>query len=197
MTLAKAKRKGIRKRKAKKVGSVRVSLLNLSKHSDTKVWDAIRRATQGIKLKQHPNLKVTVTGSDGWHGGYCPAGGYADETPLVKAHITPDESKFPQWHEPPKGTGYLPYMILDTTECLIGLLAHEFCHAWQREHKHHRKHWRRLVWGARGVYSERETSAHAIRKVREYRRSPERQRMYQQKVSEAVASLLPPLLYIM
>jgi hypothetical protein len=196
MTLAKAKRK----RRSKKVGSVRMSLLNLSKRPNEQVWKLIRHACSGLKLKQHPNIRMTVTGSRGWHGCYYEHGdGYDDEdpTPLITIHANTDESYYPQDYKPHReGTGYLPHLILDSTECLIGILAHELCRAWQQEHKYKRKGWRRKVWGARGVYSDRECDAYAIRKVREYRRSPERLQEYEQKVSEAVVNLLPPTLLI-
>lgn len=194
MTIAKA----IRRRRSKKVGSVRMSLLNLSKRTDTEVWQAIRHAVSGLTLKQHPNIRVTVTGSSGWHGRYLANGSEwgDDTTPVVVANVTADEAKFPQSYEPHR-QGYLPHLILDSTECLIGLLAHEFCHAWQHEHKCNRKGWRRKVWGARGIYSERECDAYAMRQIRKYRRScPERLQKYDQKVAEVVENLLPSRIFM-
>ena len=187
MTLVKTKRKG--KRKTKRIGSVRMSLLNLSKRTNEQVWAAIRHACSGLKLKQHPNMDLTVTGSPSWGATYYPSG-FDGPYPLVVARASSDESKFPIKYEPPDGVrgGYLPELWLDSTECLIAMLAHEFRHAWQKEHNGKK---RGKVWGARGKYSNRDSDAYALRKVREYRRCRERLDEYEQKVRAAVEYLLP------
>jgi hypothetical protein len=50
-------------------------------------------------------------------------------------------------------------------EALIMLVAHELRHLWQADHP---KGWR--VYGARGVYSERDADAYALQMLRKYRR---------------------------
>jgi hypothetical protein len=62
--------------------------------------------------------------------------------------------------------GYIPCLILSREESTIYLLAHELRHLWQYKHKGKRGR----VWGARGLYSERDTCAYAIRKTREWRK---------------------------
>jgi hypothetical protein len=187
MTIAKA----IRNRRSKKVGSVRMSLLNRSKRTDAEVWQAVRYATSGLTMKQHPNIDVSVLPARWWRATYYPSG-FNGPNPLVVAGATTDETKFPYRHEPTGGGGYLPDLWLDSTECLISMLAHEFCHGWQEEHKGRK---RGKAWGARGVYSNRDADAYAIRKTREYRRSPERLQKYEEKVAEVVKKLLPSFTY--
>jgi len=60
---------------------------------------------------------------------------------------------------------YLGVKTYTMEEALVGLIAHELRHLWQKKVKHG---WR--VWGAKGQYSERDADAYAIRKVREWRR---------------------------
>jgi hypothetical protein len=189
MTLAKAKRKA--KRKANKVGSVRMSLLNMSKRPDSEVWQAIRHAISGLKLKQHPNIDVSVLPARWWRATYYP-NGFDGPNPLVVAGATTDETKFPYQEEPMNGGGYLPMLWLDSTECLIAMLAHELRHAWHDEHKGKK---RGKVWGARGKYSNRDADWYAIRKVKEYRRSDQRRQQYDEKVVEVVENLLPHYTY--
>lgn len=61
--------------------------------------------------------------------------------------------------------GYLSYIVLNQDEDILGIIAHELRHLWQSKH---RKGYR--VHGSRGVYSERDADAYAIRKIREYRK---------------------------
>lgn len=63
------------------------------------------------------------------------------------------------------GKGYIPHLVLDLDEHLVGVIAHELRHLWQsRYRKGHR------VWGSRGVFSERDADAYCIRKIREWRK---------------------------
>jgi hypothetical protein len=62
--------------------------------------------------------------------------------------------------------GYLPSLILSQEEALVETLAHEFRHFWQVNHQTKRG----KVWGARGIFSERDACWYAIRKVRKWRR---------------------------
>jgi hypothetical protein len=61
--------------------------------------------------------------------------------------------------------GYLSHTSLNLEEDVLLVLAHELRHLWQKQHP---RGWR--VWGARGVYSERDADAFAIGRVRAYRR---------------------------
>jgi hypothetical protein len=54
---------------------------------------------------------------------------------------------------------------LSREEAFVHMIAHELRHIW---HKKIPKGYR--VWGARGLYSDRDADAYAIRKVREWRR---------------------------
>src|SRR5215207_5039678 len=62
--------------------------------------------------------------------------------------------------------GYVSCLILSREEALVHVLAHEFRHYWQYHHPGKRG----KVWGARGLTSERDADAYAIRKLREWRR---------------------------
>jgi hypothetical protein len=75
-------------------------------------------------------------------------------------------SKYPRMCHIYGHRGYLPYLLLDQDEDLVGVIAHELRHLWQ--HKH-RKGYR--VWGARGVFSERDADAYCINKIRAWRKS--------------------------
>lgn len=113
------------------------------------------------------NFDVLFTNSSGMFVGraYLEGSKYHDTVcPFVIVRITKNEKAFPYFVERKKGKGYLSYLLLSRTECLIHVLAHELRHLWQSKHKRGR------VFGARGRQSERETDAYAIRKVREWRR---------------------------
>jgi hypothetical protein len=62
--------------------------------------------------------------------------------------------------------GYVSSLILSRDEALVHVLAHEFRHYWQYHHPGKRG----KVWGARGLVSERDADAYAIRKMRQWRR---------------------------
>ena len=61
--------------------------------------------------------------------------------------------------------GYLGSVEYTQEEAILHLLAHELRHLWQSKVP---KGWR--VWGARGQFSERDTDAYAISRVRHWRR---------------------------
>jgi hypothetical protein len=67
-----------------------------------------------------------------------------------------------------KGKGYLPSIEFTRQEAILHLLAHELRHLYQGLNQKRQKG---RVWGARGIYSERDCDAYAIRVVRHYRRA--------------------------
>jgi len=75
----------------------------------------------------------------------------------------------------PKGA-YLGMAIGNRMEALVMLLAHELRHLWQaqgpvpKKLTEKRKPRKGMVWGARGVGSERDADAYAIHKLRQWRR---------------------------
>jgi len=70
-------------------------------------------------------------------------------------------------YKPKKSSGgYIPSLMLSREEAFIHVLAHEFRHFWQLNHKGKKG----KVWGARGLFSDRDADSYAIRKVREWRR---------------------------
>ena len=71
-----------------------------------------------------------------------------------------------QVDDPKARGGYINHISLSREEELLCTLAHEFRHFWQSNHKTKRG----KVWGARGVFSERDACAYAIRKMREWRK---------------------------
>ncbi len=104
--------------------------------------------------------------------------------PLVRLWIPRKFSDRP--HQQICNKPYLPFLTLDDYEMFHHFLAHELRHVWQGQHtrlngglrlinnrgrlrvaSHKRL---RQVWGARGMFSERECDAYAIRVVRRLRR---------------------------
>src|SRR5215208_7352 len=182
MTLAKAKRKQQqqqqqqhkrKQRRTKKVSSVRISLLNMSKYSDDEVWQAVRHVVPPLKFKRHPYIELTVTGcTPTWHhhGTYYEEGATRD-APLVVAGANTNDNFYPHRHVPPENwakQGYQPRLLLDRMESLVDVMAHEFRHAWQYENRGKR---RGKLWGVRrNSISERDADGYAIRKLREWRR---------------------------
>jgi hypothetical protein len=84
----------------------------------------------------------------------------------------------------PNVGGYIPSLILSREEALVHILAHELRHFWQVNHKTKRG----KVWGAKGVYSERDTDAYAIRKTREWRRLYTPREIYREQPDSLVHS---------
>lgn len=58
------------------------------------------------------------------------------------------------------------WWVVNDTEMLVILLAHELRHCWQSKATNKRGY----AWGSRGRYSEVDTEAYALRKLREWRR---------------------------
>ncbi len=86
---------------------------------------------------------------------------------ISKAYLarkSKDKGKTYRWKE--RSGGYVSSLILSRREALVHILAHEFRHFWQRHHKGKRGR----VWNSRGIYSERDADAYAIRKQREWRK---------------------------
>jgi hypothetical protein len=162
-----------KKGKTKKISSVRITLRNTSAFEDSKVWEALRHVVPALKLKKYREVDVTISKRhDGDYGARCYPDGcdyhtVAPDKPLVKVRISADEKYFPCMETHESGQGYIDCLILDSMECLVHLLAHEFRHFWQYEHP---TSCRDRIWGSRGVVSNRDADAYAIRKMREYRR---------------------------
>lgn len=143
-------------------------LRNTTSFSDELILEAINF----VKLKGIGHFRVRVTKCSNYFGGVSyPEGNYFHKDnallPSVTVRITEKEILFPYLQIPwRKNKGYLPSLMLSREEALVHLLAHEIRHLWQ---KHHRTR-RGKVWRSRGVYSERDADAYAIRKQREWRK---------------------------
>lgn len=61
--------------------------------------------------------------------------------------------------------GYLPMPAMTREEAVLTVLAHEMRHLWQSKVRRGRR-----VWGSRGVFSERDADAYALRALRHWRR---------------------------
>jgi hypothetical protein len=159
------------KERKKKISTVWITLRNTSVFSNEQVWEALRHVLPVLKLKNYNNVDVTVTNkSSGNYTGTCyynGCGWHNTSNPLIITRITSEEKKFPRLSEYASGEGYINCLLLDRMEALILMLSHEFRHLWQKENEGNR---RGKVCGARGIFSERDADAFAIRKVREYRR---------------------------
>lgn len=159
--------------------------------NSTAISDAVARAVErfvcppgvrGFDLELRNGNGFEVAGR-----AYTQGSGYhSSARPFVVCRIGPDK-RFPSAPKPkPVGTavttvysdgrrvtrtnspgGYLhrPYLA-NRVEALVYVLAHELRHLWQARVPKGRR-----VWGSRGVFSERDADAYAIRKLREWRKA--------------------------
>lgn len=120
------------------------------------------------------DVRISNCGSGPGRGRAYPGGSsYHDRRcPFVIASIPKtDAAARHYWHKPttsnPDGgwKGYLPIPVGNRVEAIVMILAHELRHLWQR-----RVPTGRRVYGARGVYSERDADAYAKRMLRAWRR---------------------------
>jgi len=178
------------KAKTKKVGGLHISLRNTSKFTDEEVWDALKHIVRGIKWKYSEYVNVNVKNSQCCFAGRiydyrCRIYHESPFNPLIVARISSHEKEFPEWVKyEKKKEGYLPHWILSRKEALIHVLSHEFRHLWQGDQDVLDKKRRGSVWGSRGVYSNRDADAFAIRKVREYRKLHNGHYYYSAEVNE-------------
>jgi hypothetical protein len=112
--------------------------------------------------------------------------------------LNPRTGKLETWvkkkyHEDPKaGTkGYTPTLMLSREEALVHTIAHELRHFWQSNHPKKRG----KVWGARGLYSERDACYWSVKKTREWRRLVSPKQIYpevpwQESKRKAISSRL-------
>jgi hypothetical protein len=162
------------------------TLTNYSNVPSRLVHQAIRHCTD---LGELPAFDCVVTSSRRGYSGRCIS--YSDSPlkfkPLVKVAEYSDERQYPLSVESlKKGSrrvarldktgdkitfqgmqsqnGYLDFFVLDRTELLIHVVAHELCHLWQRYCAVKQFH------GAPKKLRERDSDEYAIAKVREWRR---------------------------
>jgi hypothetical protein len=122
--------------------------------------DVIRAAIQFTRPPGISGFKVTVCQSVYDYCGWGCASGV--KLRLGVNYQYPRKLRVYQYGQF-KGRKYYAYSFV---EALIYLTAHELMHVRQGQ----KGPMRRRVWGARGRFSEIETEAWAIRKLREYRR---------------------------
>lgn len=134
--------------------------------------DLLRDIVRFVKPSGISKVDIEVRNTDyGWTVGYAYAHGCGyhyratgSRAWLVTIRIPKKHKRLPCVRH--NGGAYLDHLLLDETEDIVGVIAHEFRHLWQKEHP---KGWR--VWGARGQYSERDADAYAIRMIRAWRRA--------------------------
>jgi hypothetical protein len=138
----------------------RTTLRNTTEIPSELVWEIIRFVqpprTSGIRIKLQNSPSGFYSGRAGGH--HC----------MVR--FNPEDTKFPRFYKPyqygqNKGKRW---WVATETEMLVILFAHELRHCWQSLRRANRKGY---AWGARGRYSEVDTEAYALRKLREWRRS--------------------------
>jgi hypothetical protein len=146
---------------------------NHTKFTDKEIWEIVRFVTDKIRWRYHCGIEVRIEvpadPGDTSHGKLY---WYSMDDPIITAYITDDDRHFPTWAYYEKGGGYIDKFILDRTEALVMVLAHEFRHLWQSDIAERKLEYRRrgYVWGARGIMSDRDADAFAIHKVRQFRR---------------------------
>lgn len=84
--------------------------------------------------------------------------------PLVVIRIG-SKRWFPMHVTAAKGSGYIDMDFYSQKEALVGVMAHELRHIWQKNHSRGR------VWGSRGQFSERDADAYAINRLRAWRKA--------------------------
>lgn len=129
--------------------------------------DEVAEVVRFVRPNGISNFDVEVKNSEKPFAGraYWNGCSYHNRTscPLVVIRIG-SKKTFP-FHVPrEKGTGYLEMDFYTQLEALVGVMAHELRHLWQKNHS------RGLVWGARGRFSERDADAYALNRLRAWRR---------------------------
>jgi hypothetical protein len=137
-----------------------MKLINTTNYTTKELRDFVRFAKpSGVK-----NVDIAVRNtpdSYAWGRSY---GNY------VAVFVQKNPRYFPWYaevHPRQKKKGYLGWKLLLTREeAMIGILAHELRHEWQRNHKGHR------TFGCRKKgTSERDADAYAIKMIRKWRKS--------------------------
>lgn len=125
---------------------------------------------------QPDRFDIAFKNSDQFHGrAYVKGCSYHDRSSRKKGRVgksrTPyvviNVPKFKRYRKPnvtDHGKGYLRSVQFTFEEDIVHLVAHELRHLWQAKVPKGRR-----VWGARGVYSERDADAYAIARVRAWR----------------------------
>lgn len=176
---------GKRRKKIKRIRGCWIRVWNNhTKFTDKEIWEVVRHVIGNYRFNVHYAIEVRVQVAEPGCGAYGNVRMYSMDDPIITAWITDNDQTFPELCGYTKGKGYLDKLLLDKTEALMMVLAHEFRHLWQTDisdghnlpelkAKHDKLKFKRrgYVWGARGVLSNRDGDAYAIRKVREYRRT--------------------------
>jgi hypothetical protein len=96
--------------------------------------------------------------------------GWRQSKPIAKCTVEKIGDSCSDWkitiYKKSSTGGYIDHLILSREEALVHVLAHEFRHLWQVNHPKKRG----KVWGARGLYSDRDADYYAIHKTRAWRR---------------------------
>lgn len=177
MNLPKGKR--THRNKTNQIGNVTIGLRNLTRFSDEEIWQAVEYTITPLQLEQHPYIELDVVElkpNHSWpHSGYYryPAKKKSKKPHRVRARVKTNDDFYPHLHlayadGKPRKWGYQQELLLDKTENLIAILAHEFKHAWQREHRNEPND--RPYGVRRDAYDETQADAYAKERVRTWRR---------------------------
>jgi hypothetical protein len=168
----------------------KVILRNVSIFDDDEVFDVLRFVTKGIRWKYTIALRVIVKDRvgimksngliyDGLISGQFHSYFWYDGefSPMVSVGLTIHDWSFPRYYctlRTKMRRGYINDSNLLTAvrqnRGISSGVGSEIRHVWQSQIEEWERRRRGMVWGARGVFSERDADAFAIRKVREYRR---------------------------
>ena len=109
------------------------------------------------------DVRVTNSASNGVRGvAYTEGASCHDRAcPFIVVRVQRGARLAPE----PAHDGYLPQPAMTREEGVLLVLAHELRHLWQAKVRRGRR-----VWGARGVLSERDADAYALRALRHWRR---------------------------
>jgi hypothetical protein len=78
------------------------------------------------------------------------------------------KNKYPRYYHPYQLCGQKgkKHWVANATELMLWIFAHELRHLWQAKQKNKRGY----AWGSRGKFSEVDTEAYSLRKIREFRK---------------------------
>jgi len=121
--------------------------------------EIVRDVVRFVRPSGIKRFRVYVCNSRSTYGGNGGHGG-------VKVRI--GDVKYPRFYHPYQYGQFKgrKHWVGSRVEMLVLILAHELRHTWQAKAKNKNGY----AWGARGRYSEIDTEAYAIRKLREWRR---------------------------
>ena len=128
--------------------------------------EAIIKVLEHVKLKT-PKFDIMIKNGKNLAGrAYCKGSGYhSTARPFIVCRIPDNFPRFFKTYQIGQFKNKT-YYFLDRIEALVYIMAHEIRHIWQSRHKNKRGY----VYGSKGKFSEIDTEAYAINRLRQWRK---------------------------